>query len=104
MSILLDALKKSEEQRQLELEAQRKREAQEKLQALRMERERKLEQERLQQQAEAEQIQPRDRPAVGRREHLLVAAISGLVFSVHLRNFAQDEAERVADSLEVERG
>jgi len=34
----------------------------------------------------------------------MVAAISGMVFSVQLRRFANDEAERVADSLEIERG
>ena len=33
----------------------------------------------------------------------MVAAISGMIFSVQLRRFANDEAERVADSLETER-
>jgi biopolymer transport protein ExbB len=33
----------------------------------------------------------------------MVAAISGMVFSVQLRRFANDEAERVADGLELER-
>ena len=34
----------------------------------------------------------------------MVAAISGMIFSVQLRRFANDEAERVADGLEIERG
>ena len=34
----------------------------------------------------------------------MVAAISCMVFSVQLRRFANDEAERVADNLELERG
>jgi len=34
----------------------------------------------------------------------MVAAISGMIFSVQLRRFANDEAERVADSLATERG
>ncbi len=34
----------------------------------------------------------------------MVTAISGMIFSVQLRRFASDEAERVADSLETERG
>ena len=34
----------------------------------------------------------------------MVAAISGMIFSVQLRRFANDEAERVADNLELERG
>ncbi len=34
----------------------------------------------------------------------MVAAISGMIFSIQLRRFANDEAERVADSLETERG
>ncbi len=33
----------------------------------------------------------------------MVAAISGMIFSVQLRRFATDEAERVADSLETDR-
>jgi biopolymer transport protein ExbB len=32
----------------------------------------------------------------------MVAAISGMLFSVQLRRFARDESERVADSLELE--
>jgi biopolymer transport protein ExbB len=32
----------------------------------------------------------------------MVAAISGMIFSVQLRRFATDEAERVADSLETD--
>jgi biopolymer transport protein ExbB len=32
----------------------------------------------------------------------MVAALSGMLFSIQLRRFASDEAERVADSLEVE--
>jgi biopolymer transport protein ExbB len=33
----------------------------------------------------------------------MVAAISGMIFSVQLRRFADDEAQRVADSLEIDR-
>jgi biopolymer transport protein ExbB len=33
----------------------------------------------------------------------MVAAISGMIFSVQLKRFASDEAERVSDSLEIER-
>jgi biopolymer transport protein ExbB len=32
----------------------------------------------------------------------MVAALSGMLFSIQLRRFASDEAERVSDSLEVE--
>jgi biopolymer transport protein ExbB len=34
----------------------------------------------------------------------MVAALSGMVFSVQIRRFASDEAQRVADSLRIERG
>ncbi len=34
----------------------------------------------------------------------MVAAISGMIFSVQLSRFAKDEAERVADSLELDHG
>jgi len=34
----------------------------------------------------------------------MVAAISGMVFSVQIRRFATEEAQRVADSLQIERG
>lgn len=34
----------------------------------------------------------------------MVAAISGMIFSVQLKRFAKDEAERVADSLELDHG
>ena len=34
----------------------------------------------------------------------MVAAISGMIFSVQLRRFAKDESERVADSLELDHG
>lgn len=33
----------------------------------------------------------------------MVAAISGMIFSIQLRRFAHDEAERVSDSLETDR-
>jgi hypothetical protein len=34
----------------------------------------------------------------------MVAALSGMLFSIQLRRFAFDEADRVEDSLELEHG
>ena len=34
----------------------------------------------------------------------MVAAISGMIFSVQIQRYARDEAQRVEDSLEIDHG